>query len=458
MRKDASSPLARTGFSALDYMPADSALAQWIDDLRSINQKPYEQETWAIVSRGVLIEHDDELEVRGLLPKISSNLGMSLIVVDAEDIVPHYELWKRDIAGNLPAMVYLSPGKWLERQGHECESAFPEDPTHDAKAAYQFRKEFASFLGGESKDWPVVFVTTVATYGLVDEALRIEGCFGRKIKMPQLEAKALGEIFIGEMGGALFEHAVSAEPARLGAILTHECTDRRRRTLLQQALKRRAWREDRLLSLADVIEFAIYGTGEEGRPSPASAEELRAHAIHEAGHAVMCWMGSREKKAPAYCSVLARGGKLGIMVQPYDAYERCTNDRTFVDVIHNIRVQLAGRVAEYMALGVDSVSAYGSNSDLKNASSMARRLVAKCGLSLESGGDALFASNLAILSDRVDSAKNARVEKLVLALLQREFSNVLSVLREHRALFDRVVNALINKKVLFQSDFDTLLG
>jgi ATP-dependent Zn protease len=297
----------------------------------------------------------------------------------------------------------------------------------------------------------VVVVTVLQGLTPLPEALRRAGRFDRRISLPKFSEAAVGAAFLHEIGMRSIDPSLAASPERVGFVLREEFKDARRRSLLRTALQRRARRTQRKIMFSDLIEFAVHGTGEEDTRN-IPADELFRTAVHEAGHVVVSWLDSHDGRAPVYASVTDRSGSLGVVVPPYNAYERISHDSTRRDIDHRIRVCLAGRVAENMMIGRDLVSAAGSARDLECASALAYRMFGEWGLPVSDENS----DNLAVFGENVSEAERARVSRLVRGYLSDQFKVVEGLLRCNSALLRTIAHELAEKGVLFQEDIERL--
>ena len=238
--------------------------------------------------------------------------------------------------------------------------------------------------------------------------------------------------------------------------MQQEYPDRRRRALMQTALRRLAWREARPLVFTDLLNFAVHGTCEVDTVLDEDPIKIR-HCIHEAGHALLTHLDSRERKPPVYCSVVKRDGSQGVVVPAYEVHERVSEDPSYCDITHQIRTSLAGRAAEHLLLGAHEASACGSSRDLEKAKQLAISLLAHWGHAPDITSDEQAASNLAVSPESMRSSELARTEVLIREFLQSQFLVALEMLRENRAYLLRIVAALMKKSVLFEEDFQDLM-
>lgn len=439
------------------HLPADSAIRAWAADLRRVMALgDFDPRSWALAGHAVVIEHDDPDEVANLLDAVARECNMSLFFVARERVATEFDQWLDQVPEGVPTIVYLEPGQWVGGSPENGRQSLDE-PMHDEGAAYRFRRTFASLLDSGITGSPVVFVTTLGSICQLDPELCHAGRFDRWIKLPTISDAVRGCVFLQEAVDLPLEEACRRELSRLGAVLRCDFPDRARRLLLLQALRRRAWRESRPVGMRDIVEFSVYSTGDED-VAQTTASERHCAAVHEAGHALISWLGSRDRSAPVYTSIKSRGNTLGVVVVPHDAYERSENDRTYADRIQQIRVSLAGRAAEHLVFGSTEISAQSAQEDLERASKLAMKIFGAWGLPPDPASDAQAGANLLVLPNEpsVAGGSGRLFEELSRQFLRRQFLVVLETLRRNRELFDRIVAALIEKGVLFQEELRAL--
>jgi len=440
-----------------DFIAESSAIKRWTTELAVASTQDFCPEIWDVLGHAVLIESDDVESVRTLVHHIAGEGNMQLHVIDRDQITSFKE-WVKAISTNEPTLVYLEPGLWLKNKlGDDVSSPlWAECPTHDDDKAYGFRKELAEFIETQGCKQPTVFVTAVESVSQLDSSLRRAGLFDRRVKVPELEYEDFARAFIQETGAELLDESVHSDLKRVGCLVRIEFPDHRRRCIFQKAIKRLAWRNGGTVAYKDLVQFAAYGTAEaDDRLDPP--EVRRRHAVHEAGHALITYLDSKGKMPPEYCSVIKRGGTHGVMVSAFEAHERISDDLSFQDVTHNIRVNLGGRVAEHLLLGAQDVSGRGARGDLRTATNLAGSLFGNWGHSEDQSSDASAASNLAVCIGKPSNSEYEHVEKKIRDYLQMQFGIVLEILKENQTLLEKIVTALNEKTFLVKEDFIQLI-
>lgn len=458
MQKLLSSPALHTNPRGLwDFIPESSAIKRWTTELTIASTQEFCVETWDVLGHAVVIESDDIEAVRTLVHHIAGEGNMQLHLIDRDQIT-NCKDWIEAIPTDEPALVYLEPGLWLKNKLSDDDSSpeWAECQTHDDDKAYFFRKELAEFIETKGCKQPIVFVTAVESVSQLDASLRRAGLFDRRVKAPDLEYEDVARAFIAETGPDLLDESVHFDLKRVGCLVRNEFSDQRRRNIFQKAVKRLAWRNGGKVSYKELVQFAAYGTAEvDDRLDPP--EIRRRHAVHEAGHALITYFDSKDKIPPEYCSVVKRGGTHGIMVRAFEAHERISDDLSYQDITHNIRVALGGRAAEHLLLGAIDASARGARGDLKTATNLAGSLFGSWGHSDDLSSDAAAASNLAVTVGKATDSECLHVEKKIRDYLQQQFGIVLEILKEHIELLELTVTALNEKTILVKDDFIQLV-
>jgi Peptidase family M41 len=436
-----------------DYFPHASFIKTWTRELKQAKSNPFSRSAWELMGHAVAIVCKDTEAVAPLMQHIAQAAGMALQFIPRDQIL-NFSEWMAATPKDQPCIVYLEPGVWLKHDlsADDSDHDWPNPPSHDEDQAYAFRKELAKYLMTTALEQPIVFVTCLQIYNQMDFNLRQAGLFDRRIQLPKLSHEDIARAFIDHTGSDLMGSSITENLKRVGCIIEYDLEDYRRRMLLQKSLQRLAWKRSGKLHFQDLVMFTVYGTAEvdECLDPP---EIRQRHAVHEAGHAVMSHLDSREQLPPDYCSVLKRNNSQGVMASCYSAHEKMSDDQSYLDMLHEIRVTLAGRVAEHLLLGAEHSSADGAASDLKNATKLARLVFRTWGHSPDIATDKAASSNLAVCIDKPTSSEQQYFEPLIRHFLQTQFEFVQNFLSTHIGYLKLVTETLNTKIVMFQDDF-----
>ncbi len=186
-------------------------------------------------------------------------------------------------------------------------------------------------------------------------------------------------------------------------------------------------------------------------------EERHRLAVHECGHTVVAF--HLPTADPLYkVSIIPRGRSLG-GTQQLPERERQTLAEDYLS--GRLAVLLGGRVAERLVLG--NVSS-GADDDIRQATSLARAMVARWGMSPDLGPMDLRDSEdqpflgREIAQPRRHSEHAARqVDRAVHALLKEAEMRADSIIREHRKAFDRLVRELEEHETLDRETIERCL-
>ena len=188
-------------------------------------------------------------------------------------------------------------------------------------------------------------------------------------------------------------------------------------------------------------------------------EEKELTAYHEAGHAVLAWL-IPHSDAVHKVTIIPRGRALGVtqLVPEEDRHNISQSELTA-----RLAMLLGGRTAEKLQL--DEYSA-GAESDLKEATALARRMVTRWGMSERLGPVAFnnsdenpFLGREIVQEHRNFSEHTAQIiDEEVAKLLGTASEQAESVLSQHRDKLDAVAHALLDREVLDTDDLEALIG
>jgi len=166
--------------------------------------------------------------------------------------------------------------------------------------------------------------------------------------------------------------------------------------------------------------------------------ERKLIAVHEAGHAVAaCLTPGSDPVHQA--TIIPRGRSLGLVMRLPE------RDRISVPksrLLADLDVAMAGRAAESLVFGDDHVTT-GAESDIEQATRIARKMVSEWGMSERIG---------MMRAVGPDGKVPDHVEAEVRDLIHQSFARVRKLLVENRACLDRLTEALLDKKTLDGSE------
>jgi len=175
-------------------------------------------------------------------------------------------------------------------------------------------------------------------------------------------------------------------------------------------------------------------------------KEKRILAYHEGGHALMSHLVG-DLLPVQKVTIIARGQALGytLNLPTEERYLHTTEE--FQDLL---TVCLAGRAAEEVVFGRVT---NGAANDLEKATEIARAMVFEFGMSSSVSSRTMRADNYALSEEtkRIRDQEQARLTDAAYEQAQR-------LMRKHRAVLDRIANALLERETLDREELDVLLA
>ena len=193
------------------------------------------------------------------------------------------------------------------------------------------------------------------------------------------------------------------------------------------------------------------------REETISDAEKRITAYHEAGHALTAW--ELPGTDPIYkVSIIPRGMAMGV-TQLLPEEDRHYYPRTYL--MNRLSVALAGRVAEKLVF--NDVSS-GAQNDLKEATSLAEKMVAQWGMSdrvgpinLGRGEEHPFLGRELSLPKRYSEEMAWLMDQEIQKLIIDAESRATEILAGNRHALDALAEALIKEEMLERADVERII-
>ena len=198
--------------------------------------------------------------------------------------------------------------------------------------------------------------------------------------------------------------------------------------------------------LTDAVEKIVLGTE---RKVVQSEEDRRVIAFHEAGHAIV-GMLTPGADPVRKVSIIPRGQSLGVTLSAPDADVFNYSERYLRG---KIKVALGGRVAEEITTGEITT---GAESDIQQATQIARGMVARWGMSEEVGFVAVQATDgagpLLPGASEVSEETQRLVDHEVRRVIETAHEEVRNTLERERDKLDALAEALLREETLDERD------
>ncbi|WP_343809131.1 ATP-dependent zinc metalloprotease FtsH [Marinobacterium maritimum] len=200
--------------------------------------------------------------------------------------------------------------------------------------------------------------------------------------------------------------------------------------------------------------------GAERKSMVMSYKERLNTAYHEAGHAIIGRV--MPEHDPVYkVSIIPRGRALGVtMFLPEE--DRYSHSRQWI--ISQICSLYGGRLAEEMTLGKEGVTT-GASNDIQKATSLARNMVTKWGLSEDLGpllygeeDDDPFGRGMGQGSKPMSEETQKRIDAEVKRIIDDCYQKASQILHDNRDILDAMAEALMKYETIGADQLDQLMA
>ena len=215
----------------------------------------------------------------------------------------------------------------------------------------------------------------------------------------------------------------------------------------------------KFINANDVKEsFLKVGVGTEKKSKIVSDKEKRITAYHEAGHAILFHV--LEDMDPVYTvSIIPTGMGAAGYTMPLPESDEMFNTKGKMK--HEIMVSLGGRIAESIVF--DDITT-GASSDIKKATSTAKKMITRYGMSDEVGvicyddDEEVFIGRDFGHTRSYSENVAAKIDSEIKAIIDECYKEAEKIIIEHRDVLDRVAELLIEKEKIGREEFEACFG
>ena len=428
--------------------PGKEALVRWVNDLSKakISQKA---EDWTLAGRAALIINSNSEYVSSTLQEICEDIGFKFLNLKISDMKSNSI--NENLLDDCPHFVYVESGDWLAAESEK------QDP--DSLSEYaEIRSFLIDKISKFSPEQPVFYATSIAELNSVHKDLKKVGGFERFLAISEETFESIGQRFVDLVGKDICSDQFASSLGKLGKLVDSNFQSSDEKSLAALCLRRVVSMNDRPLDFLDLVHIATHDLIEEGQAIESNKDSKRQTAYHEAGHSVASMLETDGLNIPDYTSILpGASGFEGVSVSSYEYQLNRSKDNqtTYHQFRTRIRILLAGRAGEEIAVGVSQISD-GASSDLEQATRYASRFFAKCGFSPQMDQPGKSGANLYVIIQPVSASEQAQLEVLVREFLQEEYNCILKILVGNIKLMDTVAKRLLNDPIVDQSELSSI--
>jgi cell division protease FtsH len=303
----------------------------------------------------------------------------------------------------------------------------------------------------------VILIAATNRPDVLDPALLRPGRFDRQVVVPNPDVSGREKILRVHMKNVPLAPDVDAKvlargtPGFSGADLSN---------LVNEAALLAARRNKRVVTHAE-FEYAKDKVmmGAERKSMAMSEEEKRLTAYHEAGHAIVA-MNVPAADPVHKATIIPRGRALGMVMQlpEGDRYSMKLKQMT-----SRLAIMMGGRVAEEQTFGEENVTS-GAQSDIEQATKLAKAMVTRWGYSKELGlvayGDnqeEVFLGHSVARSQNVSEATSQLIDKEVRRLVDEAYTSAKKILKTKSKDLEALAKGLLEFETLSGEEIKDLL-
>ncbi|MCA9382037.1 AAA family ATPase, partial [Candidatus Dojkabacteria bacterium] len=308
-------------------------------------------------------------------------------------------------------------------------------------------------MDGFEKNDNVIVIAATNRPDVLDPALLRPGRFDRRVMLDMPDVEGRKQILEIHAKGKPLATDVNLETV---AKRTVGFSGADLENMLNESAIMAAKKEQATITQQDIEEAATKVTMGPEKKRRKSKRDLEITAYHEAGHALVSKFVP-EADPVHRVSIISRGMAGGVTMylpkQDEDYY-------TKTKLVSKIKTLVAGHVAEQTVFGDVTT---GAASDIKQASSLARKMVKQFGMSAKLGfvrygtDDESDSMGYAYGGSRDYSEATAKeIDEEVLEIIDGAYKEVEKLILKHRETLDKVAKTLLDKEVIEGKEFDLM--
>ena len=319
---------------------------------------------------------------------------------------------------------------------------------HDEKE--QTLNQLLVEMDGFAKNEGVIVLAATNRPDILDPALLRPGRFDRQIYVSAPDSKGREEILKVHAKNKRLDATVNLKTV---ALATAGFTGADLSNLLNEAAILAARRNSPVLNMNDLNEAMMkIMVGPEKKSRVALKRDLKATAIHEAGHAIAMYFLPTHDPV-RQISIVPRGQALGITwSQPREDSTHLTRNQMYEQIVS----LLGGRVAEALFLGDIST---GASNDIDRATKLAKDMVARYGMceklgtvSYLSGGEVFIGRDYQ-QTKSYSEAVAGTIDEEVKNLIDKAYAQCMEILKTNEAKLQEVVDYLMEHETMSGEQF-----
>lgn len=294
----------------------------------------------------------------------------------------------------------------------------------------------------------VIILAATNRVDMLDKALLRAGRFDRQIHVDLPDLPERKEIFKVHLRPLKVDNTLDIDllarqtPGFSGADIANVCNE---------AALIAARHDSKVVGKQDFLDAVdrIIG-GLEKKTKVMTANEKRAIALHEAGHATISWFCEHANPL-VKVSIVPRGRALGAAWYMPEERQLTTKEQ----LLDEMCSLLGGRAAEELFTGHIST---GAMNDLERSTKMAQSMIAYYGMSDVLPNICYYDNNEYTFTKPYSSETEKLIDTEVLRMINEQYTRAKNILEEHKEGHNALAELLIQREVIFAEDVEKIFG
>jgi len=294
----------------------------------------------------------------------------------------------------------------------------------------------------------IIILAATNRADVLDKALLRAGRFDRQIHVDLPDLNERKAIFNVHLRPIKIDETVDVDmlarqtPGFSGADIANVCNE----AALIAARNNSPWVNKQCF--LDAVDRIIGGL--EKKTKVMTAEEKRAIALHEAGHATISWF-CQYANPLVKVTIVPRGQALGAAWYMPEERQITTKE----EMLDDICATLGGRAAEDLCIGRIST---GAMNDLEKVTKRSYGMIAYAGMS-DSLPNLCYYNNEEYAFTKPYSDHTAQlIDEEVKKLIAEQYERAKQILREHKEGHEELAQLLIDREVIYAEDVERIFG
>ena len=411
----------------------------------------------ARIPKGVLLEGPPGTGKTLLAKAVAGEAGVPFFTISGSDFVEMFvgvgasrvrDLFE-DAKKNAPCIVFIDE---IDAEARRRGTGMGGGHDEREQTLNQLLVEMDGFGVNEG----IIVMAATNRVDILDPAILRPGRFDRKVMVGRPDVKGRQEILgVHAKGKPLGDDVDLQQIAQTTAGFTGADLE----NLLNEAAILAA-KDDRVYIRQSDIQkaFVKVGIGAEKKSRVISDKEKRITAYHEAGHAILFHV--LPDVGPVYSvSIIPTGLGAAGYTMPLPEKDEMFNTKG--KMLQDITVALGGRVAEEIVF--DDITT-GASQDIKQATSLAKSMVTKFGMSetlglinYDNDNDEVFIGrDLAHASRGYGEQVAGTIDSEVKRIIDECYEKAKRIIGEHKNVLDSCAQLLLEKEKITREEFEAL--